>query len=734
MGLMNKITSLWKKEEKEPIKEEEYTPQSHSTEDVNEVDYLYRIMQVETNRRAIFRDVQNMLINDPLVDETNYRLARKAVRGGIFCIVNGSGKYQKQRALKTGVKAKRGSQVANRAQEIIDAFWKRCKIDSSSILWVSKLVADGDIFLNIVIEPYEDRYRIKAIRVSPPAIMKRNENEYGEFPDVQRAFSEIDPKDSLYYQTIIPDTAKKHFPLWAINHIRWKYRGGLYGTSQYVSIRKLSKQNLTADDDMVVRRKTRAPQRRVHSIGDKDKPGDPKDVEKYKAEHRDAIINGKYTPITDYFNNGRGDVKNLDGDGNLDKIGDAEYLYNKENIGTAIPKGLVGFAEDINRDVLDDQKEELYEIIEDIRTLLEYGDGGPFSGLRAIVELELLLHGIDVEMNDIKYDITFNALKNEPPKDLVERTIRAREARLIDQRTAVTQTAHLFNVEDPDTLLEALEEEAEQAKQQFNKNQNSRPKGGGHDVDDEEIEEEEDFKDADEMKHLKGMDKVEKKAMKIWKSRFDRLHKEIKKLIKDWELPMTDSENDLTDEEIDKFIEAVAKVMSEDEEEYTANLQYVYTTSGKIGGTLAATSLGISFDILKEDIFNDLISEAGKRIKNIDQTTLNEIREALADAELKRGNIKQMQKALSNVVDETFANAYHNRLEMIARTESMWAYNRSALRTYASEGIDTTNAPGIPAHPRCRCAYSSRNGKVIILVVGDERTCPVCRNFIDEEY
>jgi hypothetical protein len=735
MGLFDKVTAIFKKEgsSSEKTANNDYSSMGHSTEAVNEVDYLYAVMQVENNRRAILKDVQLMLSNDPLVDETNARLGRKTVRGGIYCIVSGSGKHQSRVAAKTGAKARRGANVANKAQQIIDALWARCKIDSAAALWVSKMIADGDIFLNIIVEEYEGRYRIKAIRLIPPLIMKRNENEFGEFEDISKAFSEIDPNNSLYYQTIVPERAKRHFPLWAINHIRWKYRGGLYGNSQYTSIRKLSKQNLGSDDDMVVRRKTRAPQRRVHSVGNKDKPGDPTVVNEYNAAHRDSIVNGKYTPNTDYYHNGLGDVKNLDGDGNLGEIRDVQYLYNKQNVGTVIPKGLAGFSEDINRDVLEDQKEELFETIEDIRTILEYGDGGPFSGLRAIVELELRLQGLDPDVNGIEFDITFNTLKNEPPKDLIERTRIAREAGLIDLRTAVVQISHVFNAENPEHILEALAEEQDEAAAKMKKEKKDFERGE-KDEEDEPIEDQSLYQDAEDYAHLKGLDKIERKALKTLKKRFSRIHKAIKKHINSWEGPITDAESTLSKKDIDKFIEAVTKIHSDDEEVTQAELKYVYTDSAKIGGVLAAAAVGISFDIAKDDIIEDLLENAGKRIKGVDETTLKEIRLALAEAEMDKASITQMKKKLAGVVDEVFANAYHNRLEMIARTETMWAYNESALRTYAAGGVDTTNAPGLPAHPRCRCAYSSRNGKVIILVVGDERTCPVCRSFIDEEY
>lgn len=105
---------------------------------------------------------------------------------------------------------------------------------------------------------------------------------------------------------------------------------------------------------MVVRRKVRAPLRRAHIFGTKDNPGSSDVIKQYKQEHRDAIVNGKYKPVTDYYMNGLGDIKNLEGDGNLDKIGDIKFLYDKEGTGTIVSKELVGHAEDINRDVLYD--------------------------------------------------------------------------------------------------------------------------------------------------------------------------------------------------------------------------------------------------------------------------------------------------------------------------------------------------------------------------------------------
>lgn len=465
MGFIERLTSLWRRGSPDTPSQEQQDITAHSTEEIRETDFIYRMLEVETSRRHVLRDVETLLRTDPLVDETNTRVSRKTVRGGIISTVKGSGKHEKQLAVKKGNKPGRGSQLANKAQEIIDDFFERCKVDAHSAHWVARLIADGDLFLNVLVRMDSQPY-IEKIQQVPPAIMKRNEDQFGRFIDASRAFSEIDPQNGLYFTEIIPDTAVRHFPLWSINHIRWKYRGGQYGNSQYVTIRKLSKQNATADDDMVVRRKVRAPLRRAHILGSKDAPADSKAVDAYKKEHRESMLKGKYQPVTDYYMNGLGDVKNLEGDGNLDKIADIKYLYDKQNTGTIIPKGLIGHAEDINRDILDDQKEEYYDTIEDIRHLLEYGDGGPFSGLRAIIDFELLLHGIDVEATGLSYDINFRPLRTEDPTEVVNRTNAARKGGLIDLRTAVTSIAHIFQVEDVDLLLESLQQEKEQSQKE----------------------------------------------------------------------------------------------------------------------------------------------------------------------------------------------------------------------------------------------------------------------------
>lgn len=748
MGLLEKITGLWRRGSPEPTLQTEQavrpdsTPLTHSSESVDETTYLYQQLQVESNRRAVLRDIERMLEDDPLIDETNDRVARKVVRGGIFVTVSGSGKHQQSRAKRSGKKAGRGAKAANQAQQVIEDFWKRCKIDAIAKMWVSRLIADGDLFLNVVIEDGDGQPRIGAIRWTPPMIMKRNEDQFGQFIDLDRAFSEIDPLRGTYFATIIPDDAVRHFPLWAINHVRYKWRGGMYGRSQYASIRKLSRQNATADDDMVVRRKTRAPMRRVHAIGNKDNPGDPTMVDKYRMEHKDAIVNGRYAPTTDYYHNGFGSVTNLDGDGNLDKIADVKYLYDKQNTGTIVPKGLVGHAEDINRDVLDDQKKEYDETVEDIRTLIEYGDGGPFSGLRAIVDLELLLHGIDVDALGLTYDMRFGPLQEQNIMEAVEATASAKREGLISSRTATLEVAHHFGVEDPDEEIEAIALERASNPQAAPKEESGDPEEDTDPVEDhrevDHIHDEQVV--GEEPEHLQGMDSIEQEAKETWQERFLRIEKEIL----DLDLPVprevavTDEDGSdkvyyLSKEQIDAFIDQVASIQKADGEKYRVELGYVLLQSAEVGGQYAAGQTGLNFRLYRKDVQDDLTKQAGERIKNIDQTTLNHLRVALGEGFLsgsKREMITQVRQAISGVMEE----AAHARSEVIARTESMWAYNRSALRVYSAAGVDVSKAPPLPAHPRCRCAYAEEDGKIIILVTGDERTCPKCRGYIGKSY
>lgn len=99
----------------------------------------------------------------------------------------------------------------------------------------------------------------------------------------------------------------------------------------------------------------------------------------------------------------------------------------------------------------------------------------------------------------------------------------------------------------------------------------------------------------------------------------------------------------------------------------------------------------VAFD-LKDPLVTAILALAGTQVKDIQQTTLDALREALQKAsdaglsidDLVRGDTDLGIRALRDIVDEL----YKNRARTIARTELGTAQNSAAAKRYAAMGVD----------------------------------------------
>jgi SPP1 gp7 family putative phage head morphogenesis protein len=94
-------------------------------------------------------------------------------------------------------------------------------------------------------------------------------------------------------------------------------------------------------------------------------------------------------------------------------------------------------------------------------------------------------------------------------------------------------------------------------------------------------------------------------------------------------------------------------------------------------------------------------------IKNVNQELRNQIRNQLTQAFIQGESIPQMVKRLTSgtALQRGVFQKIETRAEVIARTETIRAFNQGALEQYRSYGVK----------------------RVIWLTAQDERTCPVCR-------
>jgi len=338
-----------------------------------------------------------------------------ATKGGFSIIVNAStkDKKRKQKQLKQTTEI---STESEKVQKIVDDFLERTRLHILCTEHARALLREGDLFLNVVVD--FKKGIITEIKRAPALTMKRNVNEYGNFIDNKKAFSQIDT--SQIFQMAgekAPETSRKDFALYQINHIRWLCdETKIYGTSQYAVARKCYKMLEKMEEALAYRRIYRSVSKRSHKL----ETTDIAEIEDYKRANAMVDENGTPTQnahmLTDYI--GNVEVSALHDEANLDEIKDVEMIENMLWINLLVPKAIITGGQGINRDVLKVQYPHYLQTLENITDTLEYGDNGVYSGYRAIINLQLLLLGINPE--NIYYDIVWSRKTEESITERIE--------------------------------------------------------------------------------------------------------------------------------------------------------------------------------------------------------------------------------------------------------------------------------------------------------------------------
>ncbi|NRD80293.1 minor capsid protein [Bacillus sp. BRMEA1] len=694
----------------------------------------YDVFRLNWEKVYLLQDIDQMMKADTRLKRANHVFARTTVRRGLSVKVS-------------SVVSEKLEQIA---QEILDDFLKRVQLNSKLLPWTRSLLKDGELYLNPIIDL--SKMRIQDVKNLPAITMQRNEDITGRFTDIKDAFRQIDP---------ISREILTHFPLYSINHIRHDHEAGqLYGNSKYMTCLSFWKKLTMTEEDLVVRRRTRAVPRRLHSVGTKDNPGEWSDVKTYKEENK--LDNPKVAAATtDFFGNGLTDIKDLNGDAHLDHIKDVEHLQEIYMIGTGVPLHLLGFGKNVNRDIVEDQKKQFEEDTQELRDLLEYGDDSPFSGLRALFELELNLNGIDPSLVDLNFLWSENGEDTVDKK--VDRMIKLRSSQpdpLVSRRFALEYMGRdigLENQEAIDAEIEAIKEEMDEAKKEqaieatainpvkpttTNTNRSTMTGPGKATTD---------SKTKANPLHSKKIGQIEKSLANDIRSFFKAVFKQMKKdgleaKLKEIEKlrPIHDSVtpiylNELTialehkdegctcshcltddkkkvnihtlvDQKILKaFDEAWRTVEDDNTYSFQNSIINAYNAAGLFAFAEAAKQpgVGISFDFVHSGVKEDLEQNAGTRIKGIEETTRQMLGKQLSEAYTNGESTSQMMERIQSVMDIP-----DWRAEMISRTEISMAYNQSSLDAYTQAGVT----------------------QVRYMAVMDNRTCPKCASNNDKVF
>ncbi|WP_019123632.1 portal protein [Brevibacillus massiliensis] len=685
--------------------------------------YIFDQFNVATDRITTIREVRELVKTDLRFKMTNLRLAADATRGGFKVVVQGSEAYrQMQRRLGKNV-PKRLTPGANIAQQVIDDFMRRTKLSSKTKEYLRVLLRDGDLFLNPVID-LEARL-ILDVKRAPALTMKRNSDEYGEFPDVERAFSQIDPLTQINTLMEIgpPSSSRADFALYQMNHIRWLCdETEMYGISHYASARATYKILQRMERAAAIRREFRSVQKNAHKLPD---GTETKDALEYARMNR--LIDEKGNPtknahlLSDFF--GTAEIKALQADANLSEMGDIEYFDDLLWLNLGVPKAILTSGQNINRDILKIQYPQYLQSLDDMTDVLEYGDIGPFSGLRGLIDLQLLLQGINP--SSVAYDVVWADKSDETPTERLNRTVKAIDAGLITRLKGIQEIADDFDIEDPVEMARMAEEEKAQAAIMTQKNKETQqPPTQGEQVTQQDPVTDVVLEDRPEFQNLE--DKAKETVLRFFRSVYSKMSKLD-------DAGITDSA--ILDNSEDMILSILDEAWDEEQGKYQAGIVKWMTLSGMMGaeravqlvtdkkaGDPSESGVTVKPRIVKADIRDDLLEASGERIRGIKETTRQQIREVLADGFEEnigwRGLMRQIEPVIVNPT----------RAEMIARTELAWAYNRSSKKIYADAGFSRVEwsavldartcptcrsrhqtvyqideHPSIPAHPRCRC-------------------------------
>lgn len=417
MGLIDRFQALFDKRaaERDPRTTLDDRPRPQGP-----VDNLAEKFRAATNRRDKVTLCRRMYGEDPRGKGILRKVARDVLKGGVRVSVPDNDAMEQS------------------GNDLI----ARLELNERLADWFRLAMRDGDTFLEVGID--EDGL-IREVSRKPTLEMHRNSNEFDRFDDPRRAFWwhgrpwAVDPP---------PDAT--WFSEWQIVHARWDHdEDERYGTPMFASATGPWKRINEGELDIAIRRKVRAGRRYLHVI----EGASEDEIEAYRQRNR-GILGDKFAAVADFFSNKKGTLETVEGDTNIGDIRDVRHHIATWWLDSPVPMALMGYAEDLNRDVLQEQTEEYHAALESL-----CGWVGK-QLLQPLLERQWLLDGFWPD----SYAHTFQW---GTKKTISAATLNAiatalgnlKAAGLLSQETALWVLAQFLPGFDPDAELDRIAEE-----------------------------------------------------------------------------------------------------------------------------------------------------------------------------------------------------------------------------------------------------------------------------------
>lgn len=349
----------------------------------NALRYLYREFYVDPVLRQAILDVRAMDATDGRVKKIHRQTSRAAAKGGLTLRAPG---------------------VADRLHREWDLFARRLQLTRKDRLqsYVRAMMMEGNLPLQWVLDV--DSQLCDCVRMPSETILPRV-SPAGRFVDVRRAYDQIDI-------TFGTTRVLASFPLWQLtlgrldpdNYDDW----GALGRPYLDATRGVWKKLMMAEEDLVIRRRMRAPLRMAHVL----EGASVEEVQEYRRTVEADQAQGNFK---DYYLNKKGAVTAVQGDAKLEEIADVGHLLDTFFAGAPAPKGLFGYVGDLSRDILQDLKQDYFDEIDALQ------DSTSFV-IEIGFRLHLLLRGLNPNAYD--FEVQFAERRTDTPNQRADLALK----------------------------------------------------------------------------------------------------------------------------------------------------------------------------------------------------------------------------------------------------------------------------------------------------------------------
>ncbi len=340
----------------------------------------YRQFAVSTEVREKILLLREMEVRDGRVKHIHGRVSRDTVRGGLV------------------MQFPESSQTLKREWE---DFARRLDLNRPQKLRsdARALVAEGNLPLQMVLD---DRQRVVAAVRMPAETIVPIVDDNGRFKNPAAAYEQRD----VLTGRVLATFAAWQLQLGRFDPLNWDDMGEMGRPFLDATVETWRKLRMT-EEDMVIRRRTRAPLRLSHIL----EGANPEEIEAYRKQ-----VEGEKGDVnTDFYANRKGGVTALQGDAHLGEIEDVVHLLDTFFAGTPAPKALFGYVGDLSRDVLEDLKRDYYDEIDHMQDTLAWEYEWCFR-------IHLLLKGVVAEPDE--FTLRYSQRRTETPNQVADLALK----------------------------------------------------------------------------------------------------------------------------------------------------------------------------------------------------------------------------------------------------------------------------------------------------------------------